>query len=230
MVEEHEVIRESGGEWFAGEFTQKTTHRGYEVYIEVKGYRVDEIARMRRAALYATWKKSVDAKLDGAKETKKPTLEDKDIQKTEGGTEMPKSETQKILDDIKELKDNVKKTEPEKVKDMKAIMERVEKENREAVEKILENNNTAQVAMIKARVEKVHQSIGDKLLEKKEVVSGDKINELIKAQSKPWFQTINYKSPWLYGFIILLLVVTFIVIGFFVWFWGKIKSYFVSNG
>jgi len=158
----------------------------------------------------------VDAKLDGAKETKKPTLEDKDIQKTEGGTEMPKSETQKILDDIKELKDNVKKTEPEKVKDMKAIMERVEKENREAVEKInqeveqltedkqnlakqlqtaLENNNTAQVAMIKARVEKVHQSIGDKLLEKKEVVSGDKINELIKAQSKPWFQTINYKSP-----------------------------------
>lgn len=255
MVKKYESFRSDGGhssflglntydKIFYPDVAQK--YRGYEAYFQVSSYPSAEEARMALLALKDSWKKSVDAELDGAKlEEKLKKIDKKDIQEAESGTEIPKGEVQKILDDIKELQDNVKKTEPEKVEDMKKLMERVEKENREQVEKLNEkidelqedkqsiagklqqainNNNTAQAAILTKQLEAVQNSIDDKLLEKTEVISKEKIEELLKARNKSWFQVIDWKNPWTYAKISLALVILFVIIGLFIWLWGKIKS------
>jgi hypothetical protein len=104
------------------------------------------------------------------------------------------------------LKKDVKKTEPEKVKDLEEIMRKVEEKSRVQIEKVneevekltedrtnlakqlqeaLDNNKEQQAALIRGELDKVNQSLGKVLIDKKKIINKKNIEDLIRFQNTP---------------------------------------------
>jgi hypothetical protein len=160
----------------------------------------------------------------------------------------------KLFQKIKDIEVNIQKTIPEKTKDMKKIMEEIEKKNEEItanmddkLDKLQdEHNNLAQ--QYKKKMEEGNKVAANLIAVKMKEV-GDKMDEIVEVKEKftngqwvkdylegqkeeknKWFlQKLDWKSPYTYGKLSLGVAILVAVIILVIWIVRKIMAVFTSK-
>lgn len=160
----------------------------------------------------------------------------------------------KLLDRIKDIETNIKKTVPEKVKDMKEIMAEIEKKSQETVDQLEEkqdglqdninrlgqdyvnkvkNGQNGAAVLIAAQINKLESEMAELDKAKDEFKDGnwakDYIKKLQEENSKSWYQKIDWKSSTTYGKLSLLVVSIIALAVLIIWVAKKLKYFFISN-
>ena len=174
---------------------------------------------------------------DKVKEQIESKLGDKQLtprekkEKLEEIKKMSKEEKTELLQQLK----SENSAEQEAInKALKDKLNKQEKRNiqlAEELRKAKENDDPAQIAKITALMkdnDKNQQAT--RLALKKNEEEAKKQAKLLEnyfqsvEKDKPWFMDMNFKSPWLWGILLLGCVVFYFLFKGFVWIWGKIKS------
>lgn len=221
-------------------------YKGYEAYIYARHFETEEEANIAFKSLHQDWKDSID---EQEKQKNNPTSSSNSEGKQNVETnEVPvtESETTKLTKQVGDIvRDKIKPLEL-KEKELRAIAERIEKENQERVDKINQqvekqneenvkllqeankargNNDKAQTAKMVALLQEGQKKAAEFNNQKKDLVTKDDIMKMLTAHAKPWYQKINYKDPWLYGKFFLLILVIILII----WLIKKALSYFMKK-